>query len=86
MPDGGVGADGVLRPDQGAQRRLLLPGQPAQLGGVAADLGPAPLHQREHLQHAVVHDAGQPGPLGGGRGGALRPRRARRPSAAASRT
>ena len=36
-----------------------------------AELGTPALHQREHLQHAVVDGAGQPGPLGRGGGVAL---------------
>ena len=63
---GGTGRDLVLLADQGAQRDLLLAGQPAQLGGVPAELGAAALHEAEHLQHPVVDGAGQPGPLGGG--------------------
>ena len=68
---GPVGTDLVLLADQGPQRRLLLAGQPSQLGGLAAQLVPAPLDQAEHLQHAVVDRPGQPGPLGGGCGVAL---------------
>ena len=63
---GRTGRDLVLLADQGAQRDLLLAGQPAQLGGVPAELGTPALHQAEHLQHPVVDRAGQPGPLGGG--------------------
>ena len=71
MRAGGAGRDLVLLADQGAQRDLLLAGQPAQLGGLAAELVAAALHQAEHLQHAVVDRPGQPGPLGGGRRVAL---------------
>ena len=63
---------------EGPQRDLLLPGQPAQLPGVAAELGTAALDQGEHLQHAVVHGPRQPGPLG------HRRRRSARPAARAS--
>ena len=56
----------VLLADQGAQRDLLLAGQPAQRRRVPAELGAPPLHEAEHLQHAVVDGARQPGPLGGG--------------------
>ena len=56
-------------PDQRPQRALLLPGQPAEVGDVTAELGAAALHQRQHLQHPVVHRARQPGALRrGGRG------------------
>ena len=55
----------VLLADQRPQGALLLPGQPAELGAVAAELAAPPLHQGEHLEHAVVHGAGEPGPLGG---------------------
>ena len=63
---GGAGRDLVLLADQGAQHDLLLAGQPAQRGGVPAELGTPALHEAEHLQHAVVDGAGQPGALGGG--------------------
>ena len=46
-----------------AQPHLLLPGQPAELGAVRPELGAAPLDQREHLEHAVVHHPGQALPL-----------------------
>ena len=45
---------------------LLLARQPAELG-VTAGLGAAALDQREHLEDAVVHGPGQPGPLPGDR-------------------
>src|SRR6266545_2948201 len=35
--------------DEHAQRRLLLPGEPAQLGRLSAQLRATPLDQREHL-------------------------------------
>ena len=44
----------------------------------APELGRRGAAPGEHLQHAVVHGAGQPGPLGRGRGGALGRGRARR--------
>ena len=70
----------VLRTDQRPQPDLLLPGQPAELGRLAAELAAATLDQRQHLQHAVVDGPGEPGPLGaGGRdplGGRQRDRRA----------
>ncbi len=78
---------GVLLPDQRPQRALLLAGEPAEVGELAARARvPAALHQRQHLQHAVVHGARQPGALLG------RPRRSLgrvplgAPSAAATRT
>ncbi len=46
--------------DQTAQGDLLLAGQPAELRGVAAESGAAPLHHGEHLEHAVVDAPGQP--------------------------
>ena len=56
----------VLLADQGAQGDLLLAGQPAERRRVAAELGAAPLHETEHLQHAVVDRTRQASPLGGG--------------------
>ncbi len=56
------------------QRDLLLPRQPAELRHLAAQLEAAALHQGQHLEHAVVHDAGEPGPLLHGRGDPLGPR------------
>ena len=53
--------------DQRAQRDLLLTGQPRQLRRLAAQLGAAPLHPGQHLQHAVVDGPGQPFPFGGRR-------------------
>ena len=64
--------DGVLRADQRAQRRLLLTGEAPELGALTAELGALALHQRQHLQDAVVDDARQPRPLGRGGRGALR--------------
>ena len=66
-----TGRDLVLLADQGPQHDLLLAGQPAQLGGVAAELRTPALHEAEHLQHAVMDRPGQPGPLGRGGGVAL---------------
>src|SRR3712207_6866018 len=47
-----------------SQRSLLLTGQPRQVGEVATSLGATALHQRQHLQHSVVHGPGEPGSLG----------------------
>ena len=66
--------------------RSCSPASRPSSAAVAAELGAAALHQREHLEHAVVDGPGQPGPLRRGRGRALGARRARRPSAAATRT
>ncbi len=49
--------------DEPAQRALLLTRQFGQLRCLAADLPPAPGHQREHLDGTVVHLTGQPLPL-----------------------
>ena len=54
------GAGVVLH--QRPQGGLLLGGEPAQVGEVGVLAGP-PLHQRQDLQHPVVHRAGEPGPL-----------------------
>ena len=52
-------------------RSLLLAGQPAELAGLTTELAAAALHERKHLEHAVVHRARQAGALGLGRGRAL---------------
>ena len=44
---------------------LLLPGQPAELGSLAAQLAPSALDQCEHLEHAVVHGPRETRSLGG---------------------
>ncbi len=61
---------GVLL-DQPPELHLLLPRQPAQLTAVGAELRGTPLHEGEHLEHPVVHHAGQPLALGRGGGGTL---------------
>ena len=65
-----TGARGARRADsqQALQRRFLfgLPSAASRLPP-GAESGALPLHQREHLQHAVVDRAAQPVSLGGGR-------------------
>ena len=63
-PSGPRGTDGRVTLHQGPQRDLLLPREPSELRTVLPELGAPPLHQRQHLQHAVVHRAREPGPLG----------------------
>ncbi len=52
--------------DEGAQGDLLLPGQPSQLGRLAADRRAPALHHGEDLEDAVVDVAGEPFAFAGG--------------------
>jgi hypothetical protein len=61
-------ADDQQRPQPG----LLLARQPAELHALTTELGPAALHHRQHLQHAVVDRTPEAGALLGERGRALR--------------
>ncbi len=50
--------------DERTQLLLLLGGHRPQPGALPPDVQPAPMDERQRLQHAVVDDAGQPIPLG----------------------
>ena len=88
-PAAGVGElrrpQGVLGPDQRAQSGLLLPRQPAELGGLSPELAAAALDERQHLEHAIVHGASQTGTLRLGGRHAFGRGDAPLPSAAATR-
>ena len=62
---------GVLL-DERTQARLLVSRQRPELDAFGPEVRPASLHQRQHLQHAVVHDTGQPLPFGCSGGVTLR--------------
>jgi hypothetical protein len=50
---------------QRAERSFLVRCESAELGDLATELRAAALHQRQHLQNAVMDDSGELGPFTG---------------------